>query len=220
MLFPSQFRGFHSKAQEYSSSGSYTFTPPAGVELFNIVLVGGGGGGGGVRSINYQYGGGGGGALSIVTCSIASYLTIIVGAGGAINTTISEGISGEDSYITDSSSNVILFSEGGEGGKERTASSVALGGGTPGIRTISELATDMGGGNGGDDNIEALPGISKGGGFYGGGGSLGVGSQANMVGNFTAGQPGVKGGGGGAPGVSSTYGGAGGDGYCLITWVS
>ena len=71
------------------SSGSYTFTVPAGVVQVSAVCVGGGGGGGGNNGTSGPgAGGGGGGSLAYGTFDVTpgESLTVIVGVGGYAGT--------------------------------------------------------------------------------------------------------------------------------------
>ena len=87
--------------QVFTASG--TFTPPAGITSYRVIIVGGGGGGGRgavYTGSGYSVGGSGGNGGAIETIvsgqSQASY-NIIVGTGGAGGTTSGDGGAGSNS---------------------------------------------------------------------------------------------------------------------------
>ena len=71
-------------SNEYISSGTYTFTVPAGVTSVCMLCIGGGGQGGRSGSNTGARGGGGGGLLwrNNVSVTPGESLTVVVGAGG------------------------------------------------------------------------------------------------------------------------------------------
>lgn len=186
--------------QEFTSSGTSTWTKPAGAKLVYVLAYGGGGGGGSGRrkssaSSTSLSGGGGGGAggrteLWIPAVSLGSTETVTVGAGGAggaaqtINDTDGlDGSNGTDttfgSWLRARSGNL------GTGGK-------AISGATPGVAGGALVESAAGSsflysGDGGQGNTQ-FPGAGQRGGY----------------------RPGGGGGGGGFLGVSSFYGGAAG----------
>jgi hypothetical protein len=180
--------GYGVIVESFTTVGSFTYTPPAGVEVVNFLVVGGGGGGGTSTSFGTA-GSGGGGAGGLITGTRAvddslSY-TVIVGAGGA------RGASGNNS--------------GSNGGNSQFDTDlIALGGGGGiGGNGDGNDGGSGGGGRGGSGGTGLQSGTSQGG--------LGEdgGTNASPGGNGA-------GGGGGAGGAgqagSSTFGGAGGAG--------
>ena len=97
----------------YTTSGTYTFTVPAGINEISAVCIGGGGGGGG-SSNNENGGGGGGGALSYGTIDVTPLedLTVVVGGAGNAGSVVGDGGSGGDTQLKRSST-VLLQGEGG-----------------------------------------------------------------------------------------------------------
>jgi len=112
----------------FTTSGSFTWTPPSGVTQVTVEVVGGGGGGGGAGATVQAYGGGGGGGAgaytkAVVNVSSGNTYSIIVGAGGAGGTSTSggtntggtNGSNGSNSSFGLSSS-LLISANGGSGG--------------------------------------------------------------------------------------------------------
>ena len=128
-----------------ASSGSFSWTVPAGVTFISAVAVGGGGGGGGANSGNIGPQGGSGGGLSYqndIAVTPGETLTIVVGAAGNGGNIGASGGNGGDSEIRRSST-VLLEARGGVGGRRLDS------GNQPGGLGGSSLGYD-GGGNGGN----------------------------------------------------------------------
>lgn len=170
----------------FTTTGSHSWTAPAGVTSVCVVCVGGGGGGGSTGGSGG--GGGGGGGLGwkndIAVVPGTSY-TVVVGAGGLDDSLTHGG----DSYFIDTST------VAGFGGTSTDSATGGTGGG---------YAGDGGGNGGSPDNSGATD--STGGGGAGGYSGNGGGSAINSYG--TAGSGG--GGGGGAAGGSSDAASGGG----------
>ncbi len=213
MIFPSQFRGFHVKAQEFkftTSGAVQTWTRPSGISLVSILLVGAGGYGG--YSGNDEYGGGGGGETLLYSVPITTDLRVIIGEGGG-----AVADAGEDSFIKDTSNNILLQARGGGfGSKDNNSGTIigGLGGGTGGGSFIEGTNAVGGGDGGGTGHPNGYPGVvggliavpggegkSKGGG--GGYSSLyGMGGYGQRLGDTSPGSP------------------LGLHGYCIIKWIS
>jgi len=172
----------------YVTTGTYSWTAPAGVTSVSVVAVGGGGGGG------YQWssGGGGGGGLgwknNIAVTPGTSY-TVVVGQGGPSTANATNvGAAGGTSYFI--STSVVAGYGGGQGGPNSTNSGGGYGGGYVGD----------GGGRGGDGAYEGS--WTRAG--AGAGGYLGRGGEGAVAGGTSP----ASGSGGGAGGghYSSTYG--------------
>ena len=190
----------------------------------NLLLIGGGGGG-----FDDAGGGGGGGGSSYgnITLNVGTSYSVVVGAGGARNS------SGGDSYVSGSS----MIAHGGASGGTvfggPSAGGTASGGaynvtggsggagarggcntGSPG--SSSGLATSAGGGGGEVDYNDGTPtqGGAGGGGYAGAGG---LGSGWNVA-NNTNGD--LHGGGGGGGKNYGGAGAAGGGGVAVITYTS
>lgn len=192
------------------TSGSGTFTAPAGVTQVEYLVVGGGGGGGGIPAGGNPGGAGGGGAGGYATGTLSaspgSPVTVTVGDGGAGGVgDVSQGGNGQGSSFGS------ITAGGGGGGASWTS------GGSVGVD--GENGASGGGGRfsgtGGSGTAQGNPG---GDGDLGGGGGGGAGSAgANGIGAPST-FDGYGGGGGGGvanniTGASMTYaaGGNGGD---------
>lgn len=130
--------------QEFSQSGTYSFTAPSSVTHILVEMWGAGGGGGGGVSISGVVvtagSGGGAGAYTraIVPVTPGTTYNIIVGAGGASGTDCiftgfgcAAGTSGTDggtSEITDNSSDVLASAAGGFGGGAANLTGCDIGG--------------------------------------------------------------------------------------------
>ena len=195
--------------QSFTSTGTSTFTVPAGVTQVSVVCVGAGGKAG----IGNSGQAGGGGALAYknnITVTPGSTATITVGAPG--NHSGNNGNAGGLSKFTYNSVDYAI-ANGGGGGNGNGES-----GGNPGAGGTIGGSND-GGGNGGaggqDTQNYGGPGGGGAGGYTGNGGN-GATSQANGAGavNGQAGSGG--GGGGGGKGGQSECAGGGGGGVGLF----
>ena len=192
--------------QEYTSSGTYTFTVPSGIENICVVCVGAGGKSG----IGNSGQAGGGGALAYknnITVTPGSTGTVTVGAPG--NHSGNNGNSGGLSKFTYGNVDYAIANGGGGGNGNGSDSS-----GNPGSGGNVAGNHDGGGGGGaggGDGQNWGGPGGGGAGGYNGAGGN-GANSQAGGQG-AVSGQPGTGGGGGGGgKGGQSESGGGGGGG--------
>lgn len=174
----------------YVTTGTYSWTAPAGITSVSVVAVGGGGGGG------YQWssGGGGGGGLgwkNNISVTPGQSYTVVVGQGGQSTPNANNNSSnlGGNSYFI--SLATVAGYGGGRGGPNSNAASGGYGGGW----------TGDGGGRGGD-------GAWDGSWNYGGAGAGGyAGNGASSYGGSSTGNAAPSGGGGGTGGwYSSTYG--------------
>ncbi len=186
------------------TAGGTTFTPPSGVSLFWVTLVGSGGGGGGggtaSSSSNSCGGGGGGGGAMVfkypVNVSAASY-TVSIGAGGTGGAQNVDGNAGNQSSLV----SVITVNGGSQGLKAACGSGGLPSGGdgggplagSGGNGSFSSTSAPTNGGNG-TSNLFILGGAGGGGG---------------ATGSFTGAAGGVS---GAAGGTSATRGGGGGGG--------
>jgi hypothetical protein len=183
---------------------------PNNVPASYLAVAGGGSGGAGTNS----YGGGGGAGgyqASTFTLSTLNTYSILVGAGGASNTTVNQRNNGSNSVISGTGLTTITSIGGGGGGAGYVASSSLNDGGT--------------GGSGGGGAGSAGPGGTSGGsagagtsgqGNNGGAGavtsSAGGGGGASAVGGTGSGTTGASGGAGSASSISGssvTYAGGG-----------
>lgn len=176
------------------------------------VLVVAGGGGGGNATDNQSGGGGGAGGVKendAVSLTVQSY-AIVVGAGGAANT------SGSDSSFTPTSGTAITSTGGGAGGQATGAGSNggSGGGGSGRISNATPFAGGTGasgqghdGGAGGATATGSTVGSSGGGG--GGATAVGTAGSSGSSVNGAAGGAGVA---STISGASVTYGGGGGSG--------
>ncbi len=166
-------------SKTYSTAGSYTFTPAAGVTSVTVECWGGGGaGGGGIDNHTGGAGGGGGGGYSRssnLPVNVSTPYSVNVGAGGSGTTAI--GGNGEDSWFN---TNTTILAKGGNGGyPPSTIPILDLLGGLPGLGgTLGIGDVSYSGGNGGIGKISS--GTKTG---HGGPG----GSSAGNAGNGTSG---------------------------------
>ena len=190
------------------TSGSGTYTSPAGVKAITVTLVGGGGGGGGINGSGAA-GGGGGGATALWLYpsgfAAATGYSYAVGAGGAggVNTSASTGSSGGDTTFTIGATTVTAG--GGAGGQASLGGTAA--GGTGGTATNGTV--NIVGGGGGESYGPSLLGGVGGSSTMGGGGRQAFGT-ATAGGNY-------GGGGAGAVNNAALAGGAGAGGLIIVT---
>lgn len=222
---------------EWSTPGTYTFTPPR-LGVYTFACVGGGGGGKSGLGGGTAGSGGSGGEIVIRTVIISTAQAVIVGSAGtggtgAANT---DGLNGTASAVGS-----FLLAKGGNGAKGITnrytasPSSTSFGGaenqdgwsiltstsvmsasqdiffqfGTPGQQGSAAAGHGAGGGGG--------PGLRWGTHSGAGGNGGDAGSCPTMAGqNGTSGSGG--GGGCGDTGAAYSDGGSGGAGYCVVWW--
>lgn len=178
-----------------TADGSFTWTPPAGVTSYDVLIVAGGGGG--AEQANGGGGGGAGGLLWLTSqaCTPGVGISGSVGAGGA------GGNTGSPSPGTNGTNSVF-------------ASSTAIGGGKGGAGSSGTAANNGGaGGSGGGGSGSTTGGNAS----SGGAGTVGQGHDGgggNGSTNATSRSGGGGGGAGGAgqAGSSDGSGGLGGDG--------
>jgi hypothetical protein len=218
-LFPPA-TGFSSiGVQTFSSAGTYTYTPSAGMSYCVVECVGGGGGAGGVTSSagsSAASGGGGGGAYAksvLSAATVGASQTVTVGAGGA------GGAAGNNN--------------GTSGGNTSFGALVIADGGGAGFGAIASVTTPSfgiygAGGGGGVGQIlkngdSGLVGIGWGAsqlgiGGQGGNSFYGIGGEqlVNLPGangfNYGSG-----GGGAGSGNTGAVAGGSGTDGIVIVT---
>lgn len=221
------------------TSGSGTWTVPAGVTSVTVEMCGGGGSGG-ASNTYMTSGGGGAGCIRNYTISgltPGSSINYSIGAGGAAVSTTSDVVDGNDggnSSFGPANGTTLTCYGGkkgygngntnthGDGGNATNGSTTANGGATQGANGGTQSA---GGGTlygGGAGNNGGTSGNSYGSGStsnYPGGASLGNGSAgAYQSGNATAGTNGA--GGGGCYSGGTVYSSAkGGEGRIVLTWT-
>lgn len=205
------FRNQPVSEQQFTTTGTNTFTVPADVRNISVVCVGAGGGGGD-GGANAETPGGGGGALAWVSnlpVTPGESLTIVVGAGGAGGAT---GVAGS-SYIARGSTILMTAFGGTNGGTTANAASKA--GGTfsfgSGVLGVAGIGTGGGNGGAGGGATNASGGNGGGGGaggYSGAGGAGGDGATASADGSDGTG----GGGGGGEASAAGNNTGAGGGG--------
>ena len=189
------------------TSGSGTYTSPAGVKSIRVTLIGGGGGGGGINGSGAAGGGGGGAtALFLYPSGFAAQTgyAYAIGAGGAggVNTSASTGSTGGSTTFTIGATTVTAA--GGAGGSGSLGGTAA--GGLGGTATNGTVNIEGGGG-----------GMSEGPRFIGGiGGSSTMGGGARQA--FGTATTGGNYGGGGAGAVNNAAlaGGAGAGGIIIV----
>jgi len=209
------------KVTLFAASGTYT--PTTGVRTIKVECVGGGGGGGGAKaaaSTATTGGGGGGGGYAVffITSSIKGSYTFIIGAAGAAGTaTPTAGGNGGDTSFD--SPSICTATGGGGGGFSSTGSGGATfagtgGAGGSGSAGLYSLAAGFG-----EVGVILTLAICRGG-AGAAAAALGGGSTQGAI-NAAAGTVGRNYGGGGSGAASNSAtgfaGGAGTQGYLLIT---
>ena len=215
-----QIAGTCAKIVKFTTSGTTTWTVPAGVTSLRVLVVGGGGGGGGCDSKN-QGGsvsrgvGGSGGAVienNSYTVTPGQTISITIGAGGNGGPHAASGFRGGDSIFG------TITASGGVGGG--LSQSFLHGAGASGNGPDGKISTIEGsdmyyGGAGGPGSAQPWRyGGGLGGGGAGGGTQIPGGDMPPANGDNGSWYGG--GGGGGAGG----WGGAGGAGYKGIVIIS
>ncbi|MBC7845782.1 MAG: choice-of-anchor D domain-containing protein [Flavobacterium sp.] len=214
------------QTQTFTTSG--TFTVPAGVTSITVEAYGPGGGGGYGGGANKNGGGGGGGGAYTINSSVpvtsGNPYTITLGIPGVagISTTPNGGNATNTTATFDSSTTVtanggsggLSYSNGGNGGNG--GSGVTNSGGKGGTGTASGSGGGGGAagttGNGGDGAMPTA-GTKGTGGIIAGNGAIG------STGNFVDGITGSNYGGGGSGGTRNSNGGAGANGYVIISYT-
>ena len=200
--------------QEFNTSG--TWVCPAEVNLVFVHLIGGGGQGGPATSESLKGGGGGGAGAEKkewVNVTPGVTYTIVIGAGGnntVRNSTDSLGYDGDSSQFKQGTT-VLLNAYFGWGGHRHEPS-------YPG--TIYTAPAGRGYGSNGTNPYQETGG-------HGGSTTIGIGGSGGDCTDSSTPTDGFSGsygaGGGGAgwpttPSYTCFLGGAGGDGYCELTW--
>ena len=188
---------------EYRSSGTSTFTVPAGVNNITVQVWGAGGGGGAGSGGSGPGGNGGGGGYSKAVLSVtpSESLTILVGTGGLSAQALSDGGNG-GGYSAVRRGGTFLLQAGGGGG---------------GAGNRGNGGNDHGGAGGGVNGLNGTAGTGGGGGrgtatAGGAGGTAGTGGGAGAAGIANAGGNGGGSGASCSTSVTGQTGGAGGTG--------
>ena len=192
--------------QAFTSSGSHTYTKPAGITKIKVYVTGAGGGGGGSASSYTRSSGSGGAsgatAIKLIDATSITTVSVTVGAGGTGNSNGNTGQSGGTSSF-----GAYCSANGGLGGYSAGSYSGAppLASATGGDLNLTGQGTNysMENGNG------AIVASNGGGSFWSGGGS----GAYTAVGS--AGKNG-SGGGGGSGNSANNAGGSGGDGVVFV----
>jgi len=181
--------------ESFITSGSFTWTAPAGVTSVCVVAVGGGGGPAANASGASGGGGGGLGWKNNIPVTPGVAYDVVVGAGGTRTTSGTAGAGGQSYFI----SAITVAGNGGGGGV--TASNTGGAGGT----FVGDGGGNGGAGGGRNGSTAQCGGGGGAGGYSGAGGN---GSNGTNNGTGSAGSGG--GGGGGGGGGSADTGGSGG----------
>lgn len=209
------------KAAEYKTAGTFTWTPTAAQRLAIIVLVGAGGGGASGGQGDDVCGGGGGGAggevivSNILTLNVGTAINIVVGAGGSGGAAGYAESGGNPGAAGGSTSCLGMVAAGGAGGG---APSVWYGG-VGGAAVINGGAGGNGGGNReqtgvctgsvGSEIVPVYPFQTL---SAGGGGGGHTNGSAGFAGGVSSIGTGGKGGTGSSSRTGGSAGGAGGVG--------
>jgi len=162
---------FSSGSWSRTTSGTTTFTVPAGITIISVSIAGGGGGGG-YNGSTPTSGGFGGFVFGQIAVIPGENLTITVGAGGTgYSSGTNYGRYGSGSSITRASNSTLLAAAGGGGGGSSDGNSDGVGGGAAYGTTINGTnGTWNNGGSGGNNYIAYLySGIAFKGANYAGG---------------------------------------------------
>jgi hypothetical protein len=179
-----------------TAAGAANFTVPAGVTSLDKVETWSGAGSGGNRGSQPATGGGGGAYSAITGLAVTPGQVIAyqIGAGGASQTTASDGLPGGDTWFGSTST---VLAKGGAGGLGNGTGAHA--GGQGGQASAGVGSIRFGGGNGGSGTV--------GGSATGGGGSAtpnGDGAAGTNTTSAVATNGGAAGTGGGAGGLAAT----------------
>ncbi|MDH3381691.1 MAG: GEVED domain-containing protein, partial [Flavobacteriaceae bacterium] len=211
---------FGQTTQTFTTSG--TFTVPAGVTSIAVEAWGAGGGGGSTASNNQAGSGGGGGAYAKSVFSVVSgtNYNIIVGSGGAADSNGGNSTFNSNWVIAagGQGGNVTNFIGGSGGSTASSIGTIKYAGGNGGNSSGTSFSGGGGGGAGSTGAGGNASGITRGLGTSLNGGNGGGGVSSSSVGNI--GQN-YGGGGSGAlrSGGPNNAGGAGANGYVLISWI-
>lgn len=206
------------KSFQIFTSGSGTYTRPAGITSILVEGVGAGGGGGGITAgattIAVAGGGGGGGYFRKWFAASASSYSYAVGSGGAGGVGLNNGTAGNNTTFDTLTGNGGAGG-GGANGIVTSAAGTTLGG-AGGTATNGDININGSGGGIGFNSLSATASGTGGGSFFAGFTE----SQAATTANGIAGKA-YGGGGGGAlgglAGGTSQNGGAGAAGV-IIVW--
>ena len=141
------------RAELFTTTGTSTFTVPAGVTAVKVTVVAGGGGGGGPSALGRAGGGGGGGGTAsewVTGLTPGGTVTVTVGAGGTVSAGATGGTGGTSSF------GAFCSATGGAGG---VGGNVFGGGGAAGTATGGNFNIPGGAGSAG---ISANSGVSSG----------------------------------------------------------
>lgn len=208
---PSNWRraGSNVTVQKFTSSG--TWTKPAGVAYAIVEVIGGGGGGGGAASAASVTGGGGGGGgyARVVLTSLASSVTVTIGAAGT------GGTAGDNNGVSGGATSFgsLCVATGGIAGQYPSNDFTADGG----IGTTGDM---LSAGEAGVMDRDA-PAISADRSARGGDSAFGAGGKSRFTSG--TGNAGRNYGGGGAGGyndastLANRAGGAGAAGFVIVT---
>lgn len=206
----------------FTSSGTFTKASYPGFKAVRARAIGAGGAGGGApvatTAGNHSQGGGGGGGgyaeRFIIDTSLATSISVTVGAGGAPVSGGTGGAGGQSAFSS------LCVANGGSGGGTATNQvlMVAALGGQPGAGFSGDFLASGSPGEAGTGNASLGIGGMGGSSMYGGGGA---GSYTGAGAGSTPGAdaPAYGGGGGGAQGNSNApirSGGAGGPGVVIV----
>ena len=194
------------------TSGTSSWTVPAGVTSITVEAWGAGGAGGGSTADNSKGGAGGAGgtyASSVLSVSEGQIINYSVGI-GATGTT-SAGASGTGTWVLNNST---VFAQGGAGGAAPNNTTVLGGIGSK----SSSFGTTLTAGTNGNNGTTTLGGAG-GAGANPGGGAGGASRNSENNGN-NASNPGGGGGGAFISDASNHTGGNGGDGQIKITYLT
>ena len=221
----------------FTTTGSQTYTIPPGVSTISIMAIGGGGAGDNGNAGDGGGGGGSGGACAYannITVTSGDTLTIVVGAGGVVDTTFNARTdSGDTSSITYGS--FVMTAPGGQGGANYATNPGSISYDPTFVNTPAGVTTGGyagGGGGGGFDGGGGGGGAGGPGGVGGNGGGAissklytsgfdgaGTGAGGGGAGYNLTGGIGSSGGGNGGAGQNNTTGGGGGGAYTYSSTV-
>ena len=212
------------------TSGTGTWTVPAGITQIQVELVGGGGGGGTCTGQNSAGGGGAGGYIRAILSVSGGYIinyTIAAASAQTVNSSALAGTTGNNSTLSITGISGVITAVGGTGGYPENGIRNGQGGAggvpTNTIANTTILSSILINGGYGTSGSEGIGNVSYGTGGLGGSSYFGSGGAGSTTAyNAITGVVPGSGGGGGCGGVGANnipgYGAGGAGGILIISY--